>query len=114
KEEQVLFVERFTSLFTILRYPRLWFRLFAWLRGARNVTPNLRILAPLPLFHLGHRFPFIFRLEFAIQRLWILFWAPRRPTRSRVLWFDHPLFECAIGKMAESLVVYHVGDEVAE
>ena len=72
REEPVLYVERFVSFFTILRYPRLWRRLFAWLRGARRVEPNLRVLAPLPLFHLGHRFPALFRLEFALQRWWIL------------------------------------------
>ena len=116
KQEPVLFVERVASLFTVLRYPRLWRRLFAWLRGARRVSPNLRVLAPLPLLHLGHRFPGLFRLEFALQRRWILFWARRRlrGARERVLWLDHPLFECAIGTMGESLAVYHVGDEVAE
>jgi len=118
KHEPVLFVERVASLFTVLRYPRLWPRLFAWLRGARRVSPNLRVLAPLPLLHLGHRFPGLFRLEFGLQRRWILFWARRwlggGRGRERVLWFDHPLFECAIGTMGESLAVYHVGDEVAE
>src|SRR5882672_11546966 len=87
KDESVLYVERFVSVFTVLRYPRLWRRLFTWLRGARSLTRNLRVLAPLPLFHLGHRFPRIFRLEFAIQRRWILWWAGRG-SKTRLLWLD--------------------------
>jgi len=114
KEEPVLFVERPVSIFTVVRYPELWRRLFAWLRGARTVSPNLQVLAPLPLFHLGHRFPRLFMLEFAIQRRWILLWAGRRSGRTRVLWLDNPLFECAIGRMHESVAVYHVGDEMGE
>lgn len=114
KEEPVLFVEQPVSVFTVLRYPRLWRRLGAWLRGARRVSPNLRVLAPLPLFHLGHRFPRLFRLEFALQRRWILLWAGRPPAAGRVLWIDHPIFEGAIGRMGESLSVYHVGDEPGE
>lgn len=107
-------MERPVSVFTILRYPHLWRRLFTWWRGARRVSPNLRVLAPLPLFHLGHRFPRLFNLEFAIQRRWILHWAGGRSEATRVLWFDNPLYECAIGRMGESLAAYHVGDEVAE
>ncbi len=114
KDEPVLFVERPVSVFTILRYPKLWPRLFAWMRGARVLLPNLRVLAPLPLFHLGHRFPKIFKLEFAIQRLWILLCAHRRTTLKRVLWLDNPLFECAIGRMDETASVYHVADEMGE
>src|SRR5262245_42304486 len=68
QDEPVLYVERFVSIFTILRQPRFWPRLFAWLRGARRRSPKLRVLAPLPLFHLGHRVPWLFRAEFAIQR----------------------------------------------
>ena len=114
REEPVLYVERFVSFFTVLRYPHLWRRLFAWLRGARQVTPTLHVLAPLPLFHLGHRFPLLFRLEFAIQRYWILRHAGGPPTKGRVLWLDNPLYECAVGRMRERVVVYHVGDEVTE
>lgn len=114
QEEPVLFVERPISVFSVLRYPELWPRLFAWLRGARRVAPGLRVLAPLPLFHLGHRFPWLFRLEFAIQRLWILLWLGRTRGRERVLWIDHPIFECALGRMGESRSVYHVGDDAAE
>jgi glycosyltransferase involved in cell wall biosynthesis len=110
----VLFVERPVSFFTVLRYPSLWRRLFVWILGARRITPHLRVLAPLPLFHLGHRFPGLFRLEFAIQRRWILRWGGGAPGATRVLWFDNPLYECAIGRMEESLTVYHVGDEVGE
>jgi glycosyltransferase involved in cell wall biosynthesis len=113
KDERVLYVERFVSVFTVLRYPRLWRRLFTWLRGARSLSPNLRVLAPLPLFHLGHRFPRIFRLEFAIQRRWILWWAGRRGTRTRLLWLDNPLYECAVSRLGEDAVIYHVGDEVS-
>src|SRR5690349_1604019 len=43
KEEPVLFVERPVSLFTVIRYPHLWRRLLSWLRGARRVSPNLRV-----------------------------------------------------------------------
>jgi glycosyltransferase involved in cell wall biosynthesis len=114
KEEPVLFVERPVSVFTVLRYPRLWRRLFLWTRGARRVGPHLRLLAPLPLFHLGHRFPRLFRLEFVMQRWWILRWAGTPEGRTRVLWFDNPLYECAIGRMGEAIAIYHVGDDVAE
>jgi glycosyltransferase involved in cell wall biosynthesis len=114
KDEPVLFVERPVSVFTVLRYPSLWRQLFAWMRGARRITSRLRVLAPLPLFHLGHRFPTLFRLEFAIQRWWILRWEGAAPRTTRVMWFDNPLFECAVGRMGESLAVYHVGDEVGE
>src|SRR5512143_1478853 len=113
REEPVLYVERFVSVFTILRYPRLWRRLFTWLRGARSVAPNLRVLAPLPLFHLGHAVPFLFRWEFAIQRRWILSWANRGQGGGRVLWVDSVLYECAVGRLGESLSVYHVADEAS-
>ncbi len=112
KDEPVLYVERFVSVFTVLRYPRLWRRLFAWLRGARRLTENLRVLAPLPLFHLGHRFPGIFRLEFAIQRRWILWWAGRG-SNTRLLWLDNPLYECAVSRLREQAAIYHVADEVS-
>jgi glycosyltransferase involved in cell wall biosynthesis len=114
KDEPVLFVERPVSVFTVVRYPDLWRRLFAWTRGPRRVSSNLRVLAPLPLFHLGHRFPWLYRIEFEIQRLWILLWTRRQSTRRRVLWLDNPLYECAIGRMGESVSVYHTPDEIAE
>lgn len=113
RDEPVLYVERFVSLFTVLRYPRLWRRLFTWLRGARRVSDRLRVLAPLPLFHLGHRVPWLFRLEFRLQRWWILWWARGDRSDARVLWMDHPLYECAVGRMGERLAVYHVADEIA-
>lgn len=109
----VLYVERFVSLFTMLRYPSLWRQLFSWLRGARPVSDNLWVLAPLPLFHLGHRFPWVFRLEFVLQRRWIAFWAGRLSDQVRVLWIDNPLYECAVGRFGEQISVYHVADEVS-
>ena len=107
----VLYVEAFVSVFTVLRYPSLWPRLFSWLRGARRVSPRLRVLAPLPLFHLGHRFPSIFRAEFAVQRWWIERWCRSDAKRSRILWLDNPLYECAVGRFGEVNSVYHVADE---
>jgi glycosyltransferase involved in cell wall biosynthesis len=112
KKEPILFVERPVSVFTVLRYPRLWLRLLAWFRGARRVSPTLRLLSPLPLFHLGHRVPWLFRLEFALQRWWIRFWARRDRGSARILWIDNPLYECAIGHMGEAIAVYHVADEI--
>ena len=112
REEPVLYVERFVSVFTVLRYPRLWPRLFTWVRGARRISPRLRVLAPLPLFHLGHRVPWLFWLEFQLQRWWIRAWARTDRTEQRVLWFDNPLYECAVGLMGEALAVYHVADEI--
>ena len=113
-EEPVLYVERFVSLLTVLRYPRLWRRLFTWLLGARHVTRNLKVLAPLPLFHAGHRFPRLFRFEFALQRRWILWHAGRPPICGRILWLDNPLYECAVGRMGERAAVYHVADEMTQ
>jgi glycosyltransferase involved in cell wall biosynthesis len=112
RDEPVLYVERFVSVFTVLRYPRLWPRLFTWLRGARRLSPTLRLLAPLPLFHLGHRFPWLFRLEFVLQRWWILAWARTNRAGQRVLWLDNPLYTCAVGTMHEDVAVYHVADEI--
>lgn len=112
KTEPVLFVERPVSLFTVLRYPSLWPRLFTWMRGARRRTKNLRILAPLPLFHLGHRFPRVYRLELELQRLWIRWWAGTGSGRRRVLWADNPVFHSLFGRMEESISVYHLGDEL--
>ena len=112
REEPVLYVERFVSLFTVLRYPRLWRRLFVWLRGPRRVSPRLRVLAPLPMFHLGHRVAWLFRLEFHLQKWWIRLWARSDRAEERILWLDNPLYECAIGQMGETLAVYHVADEI--
>jgi len=112
REEPVLYVERFVSLFTVLRYPRLWRRLFTWIRGARRISANLRILSPLPLLHLGHRVPWVFRLEFALQRIWILWWARSDQAEARILWVDNPLYECAVGQMGERMAIYHVADEI--
>lgn len=111
RHEPVLYVERHVSLFTILRYPKLWTRLFSWMAGARSRGPLLRVLAPLPLFHLGHQVPWLFRLEWAIQRLWIRAWAGTAPEGGRVLWMDNPMFSCVPGSMGESLSIYHVADE---
>ena len=113
RDESVLYVERFVSIFTILRYPELWRRLFTWLRGARRIERNLWVLAPLPLFHLGHRAPRLFDLEFAVQGRWIRWWAARVPGSARVLWIDNPLYSCAVGTMGEAASVYHVADEVS-
>ncbi len=113
REEPVLYVERFVSVFTILRYPKLWRRLFTWMAGARPRGKNLRILAPLPLFHLGHRVPWLFRLEFLLQRAWIRWWVGREPTGDRVLWMDNPLYAGVPGTMGERLSVYHVADQVS-
>lgn len=113
RREPVLYVERFVSLFTVLRYPGLWPRLFTWMLGPRRRGPRLRLLAPLPLFHLGHRFPRLFRLEFALQRLWIRLWAGPPPAGGRVLWMDNPMYACAPGTMGETLAVYHVADETS-
>ncbi len=113
RHEPVLYVERPVSVFTVLRYPGLWRRLFSWLRGARRYSPTLRVLAPLPLFHVGHRVPWLFRLEFALQRWWILFWTRGLGTGPRVLWLDSPLYECAVARMGEALTVYHLADEVS-
>lgn len=113
RHEPVLYVERHVSLFTILRYPRLWKRLFSWLAGARSRGPHLRVLAPLPLFHLGHQVPWLFRLEWAIQRRWIRRWAGPAPATGRVLWMDNPMFSCVPGTMDEAVSIYHVADEVS-
>ncbi len=113
RTEDVLYVERFVSLFTVLRYPSLWPRLFSWLKGARRVSPGLRVLAPLPLVHLGHRFPSVFRAEFAVQRWWIEHWCRSDANRPRILWLDNPLYECAVGRLGEVISVYHVGDEAS-
>lgn len=113
REEPVLFVERNVSAFTVLRYPRMWRRLFMWLFGARRLSRHLRVLAPLPLFHLGHRFPRLFRIDFAVQRWWILFWAWKMTCKQRILWLDFPIFECAVSRMGEECAVYHVGDDPA-
>ena len=114
REERVLYVERFVSVWTVLRYPALWRRLFAWLRGPVRRDGQLWVLAPLPLIHLGHRFPKLFALEMRLQRQWILRAARKLGFhRRRVLWADHPLYESAIGRMGESLAIYHVGDEVS-
>jgi len=113
EREPVLYVDRFVSVFTILRYPELWRRLFLWVRGPRRVEPNLQVLPPLPLFHLGHRFPRLFKLEFAIQRWWIRWWASRLPVGDRILWVDNPLYECALGTMGERVSIYHLADEIS-
>jgi glycosyltransferase involved in cell wall biosynthesis len=114
REERVLYVERFVSLWTVVRYPALWRRLFAWLRGPVRREENLWLLAPLPLIHLGHRFPKLFALEMRVQRRWILRAARKLGFhRRRILWADHPIYEPAIGRLGESLAIYHVGDEVS-
>jgi len=113
RDDLVLYVERFVSVFTILRYPALWRRLFAWLSGMRRLDGQLWVLAPLPLFHLGHRAPWLFRLEFRIQQLWIRWWVARLPDAIRILWMDNPLHACAVGAMGEAARVYHVADEVS-
>ncbi|HEX2780952.1 MAG TPA: glycosyltransferase, partial [Gemmatimonadaceae bacterium] len=112
RDEDVLYVERFVSLFMVFRYPSMWRRIFAWLRGARRVAPRLRVLAPLPLFHLGHRFPLLFALELRIQQRWIRWWAGA-PVVPRVLWMDSPLPLPLAGHLDETALVYHVGDEVS-
>jgi glycosyltransferase involved in cell wall biosynthesis len=113
REQPVLYVERFVSLFTVLRYPRLWRRLFTWLRGARRVTKNLHLLAPLPLFHLGHRLPWLFRLEFSIQGWWIRRWMRSMRHDEVLLWVDSPLYECAVRRLNERVSIYHVADEMS-
>jgi hypothetical protein len=55
--------------------------------------------------------PWLFRLEWAIQRRWIRHWADPAPDGGRVLWMDNPMFSCVPGSMAESLSIYHVADE---
>lgn len=113
RDEPLLYVERVVSLWTVLRYPQLWRRLFTWLRGSVPRGERLWVLAPLPLFHLGHRFPWLFRVEMSLQRRWILRAARRIGLNGRrILWADHPLYESAVGAMDESLAIYHVGDEV--
>ncbi len=113
RDEHVLYVERFVSVFTVLRYPRLWRRLFAWLRGARHITPTLQVLAPLPLFHLGHRFPRLFQIEFAVQRCWIRLWMRRISHDELLLWVDAPIYECAARRMGERILIYHAADEMS-
>ena len=113
REEPILYVEQFASIFSVLRSPSLWRRLFTWMRGARRVNSRLRVLAPLPLFHLGHRVPWLFRLEFLAQRWWIRRWAKADCARVRVVWLDNPMYECAIGRLGEDLAIYHVADEVS-
>jgi len=113
KTEKIVFVERFVSIFTVLRYPRFWRQLFAWAQGARRISERLTVVSPLPLFHLGHRFPWLFQVEFWIQRLWIR-WAVRRTKGDRILWVDNPMLSCAAGAMGERLFIYHVADEFSE
>lgn len=113
-EEPVLFVERFVSIATVLRYPRLWRRLFTWLRGVRSVNEGVSILAPLPLFHFGHRFPWLFRLEYRLQSIWLRRHVRRWSMgRSRVLWIDNPMYSPAIGTLGEEVSIYYVADEFA-
>jgi len=111
RSERILYVERPVSVFTVIRYPRMWRRLFTWLLGARTETGRLSLLAPLPLFHMGHRFPLLFAAEFYIQRLWIMIFARRLGSGERVLWIDNPLYHLAFHKMGESVRVYYAADE---
>lgn len=113
KRETVLYVERTVSVFTVLRYPRLWRRLFAWMRGCRPTSGRVQILAPLPLFHLGHRFPRLFALELRIQRWWIERHARGLGADKRVLWLDNPVFAAAIPLFRSDIVVYHLADEMS-
>lgn len=114
QEEPVLFVERFVSIATVLRYPKLWRRLFVWLKGVRSVGDGVSALAPLPLFHLGHRFPWLFRMEYHLQALWLR-WHMRRWSSGlpRVLWIDSPIYSRAIGTVGEGVSIYYVADEFA-
>lgn len=113
KIENVLYVERVVSLFTILRYPQLWRRLFTWLRGVRSGPRNVHLLAPLPLFHLGHRFRRLFALEMRVQAWWIARAARHFKEPIRVLWIDNPIYESVIDRFDADLTVYHVADEMS-
>ena len=113
RTEPVLYVEQPVSLFTVLRRPGYWRRLFAWARGLRRVQDNVHVLAPLPLFHLGHRFPRLYALELRLQRRWIERWAATFGDRPRVLWMDNPVYGSLAGHMREEQTVYHVGDDIA-
>src|SRR5690242_2444371 len=112
KNEPVLYVERMVSVFTVLRYPYLWKRLFTWVRGLRHASGSVYLLAPLPLFHLGHRFPRLLALELRVQRWWIEQHARRLGNGDRVLWLDNPIFAAAIPLIRSEMVVYHVADEM--
>ncbi len=113
RSEPVLYVEQPVSIFTVLRRPGYWRRLFAWTRGLRRVQDDVHVLAPLPLFHLGHRFPWLYAVELRLQRRWIERWARHFGNRPRVLWMDNPVFGSLAGRMGEELAVYHVGDDIA-
>jgi len=113
KTENVLYVERVVSIFTILRYPQLWRRLFTWFRGVRPGPRNVHLLAPLPLFHLGHRFRRLFALEMRVQAWWIARAVRHFTEPIRVLWIDNPVYESVIGRLAADLKVYHVADEMS-
>ena len=113
RTEPVLYVEQPVSIFTVLRRPGYWRRLFGFVRGLRRVQDQVHVLAPLPLFHLGHRFPRVYALELRLQRLWIERWARTFGERPRVLWMDNPVYGSLAGRLGEQLTVYHVGDDIA-
>jgi glycosyltransferase involved in cell wall biosynthesis len=113
KTENVLYVERVVSIFTILRYPALWRCLFAWLRGVRPGPRHVHLLAPLPLFHLGHRFPRLFALEMRVQAWWIARAVRRFGESIHVLWIDNPVYKSVVNRLTADLRVYHVADEMS-
>ncbi|MEW5797653.1 MAG: glycosyltransferase [Bacteroidota bacterium] len=110
----VLYVERNVSLFTILRYPTMWRKLFMWMRGIRKVKENLYVYSPIPLFHLGHRFPMILFADFYLKALAVKLITRMKPEFSKpTLFFDSPYYQKALTLFPESTSVYHIGDELS-
>ena len=114
KNYPVLFVERNVSVFTILRYPRMWKKLFLWMRGVRKIKNNLYIYSPIPSFHLGHKFPKLFLLDHYVKSIIIktitIF---KKEFSNPLLFFDNPYYQNSIQLFPQSKKVYHVGDELS-
>jgi glycosyltransferase involved in cell wall biosynthesis len=110
----VLFVERNVSVFTIIRYPKMWKKLFRWMRGARKINDNLYVISPIPGFHLGHKFPIILFIDYFMKAVMVKLFTALVPAFAKpLLFFDTPYYQKALRLFSGATTVYHVGDEIS-
>lgn len=107
KHNRVLYIEYQGSCMDFIKYPRYFLSRLINMNKLRQVNDNIYTYTPIPVFPFGNYFIFINRINQSILCFILHRLMNKLKFKSPVLWFYSPISAYLVGKMDESIVIYH-------
>jgi len=118
KTNKILFVERFVSFFSLFFSREYRNRVWNWLtrkkaRGLRKIegSGNLFVYTPPLGFHLGHKFPFLYKMNYVFLSYFIRKVIKRLELQNVVVFTEVPFSTPLIRRIKTLLSIYYIIDE---